>query len=294
MRFDFDEFAGRATRTARGIGLVFVTFFIPTVLRDGLGMRWPEAGVGHGLTTGAPWLALGAVLAALVVATVVLWLYGKMIADAGEPRHLLPFDSRGRRDFWFGLGGGIAAAAVAILPMVFAGQFRIEGLAAPGPGQTALAGLGVALLILAQSALEEVGFRGPAFRELTRGINAPIGAAFLAGTFCLAHSANPDMTGRAVAGVFLAGFALAGLVRWRGDLWMAVGAHAGWNLGVGMLWSSPVSGFRFTPRLLDVRLGDSAAWTGGGFGVEASLPGITVFALVAALAWSAGRRRSSR
>lgn len=291
MRFDFDEAAGRATRIARGIGFVFLTFFLPTVLRDGLGMRWPEAGVAYGLTTGAPWLALAAVAAALAAAGVFVWLYDRMVAEAAVPRPLLRLDSRGRRDFVFGLAGGVLAASGAILPMVLAGQLRIEGLATAGPSQAALAGLGVALLIVAQSALEEFGFRGPAFRELSRGINAPIAAAFLAGTFCLAHSANPEMTGRAVAGVFLAGFALAGLVRWRGDLWMAVGAHAGWNLGIGAIWSAPVSGFRFSPRLFDVQLGDSATWTGGGFGAEASLPGVTVFALAAALAWTAGRAR---
>jgi membrane protease YdiL (CAAX protease family) len=273
---------------SRGLGFVILVFFVPEVVAGIAGRRLP----GHGFvglvdgTSDAPFVSLLVTAGGFALALGAVLLHARLGRGADRPRRLVRFDRAWGADWARGLLWGAGAATIAIAPLVAAGAVRIRGLAIDGAGT----GLATAVLVslVFKAAVEEMGFRGPAFRDLGGAIGAPLAAVFLAGSFALLHGANPAFDRTAMLGTFTAGFALAGFVRARGDLAMAAGAHAGWNVAVGLVWSMPVSGYRLPGRLLDVEWSSAPAavrWSGGDFGIEGGLAGVLALFALGFFAW---------
>jgi hypothetical protein len=274
---------------ARGLAFVFLVFFLPEVARGLAGMRWPGADVGRTLagTAGAPGLSVLLTAAAVALAAAIVVLHGRLGDGSPGGRRqpsLLRRDARARRDLGVGGLAGVAAASLAALPLLATGAVHVRGWAAPRPGWALVI---LATLVL-KAAHEEMGFRGPAYRDLGGAIGTPLAAAFLAGSFAIVHAGNPEFGRVALLGIFVAGLALAGFVRARGDLALAIGAHVGWNVGLGMLWSLPVSGYRLPGRLLEIELSSDPArvrWSGGAFGPEGGLCGVAALFVLGLFAW---------
>jgi hypothetical protein len=132
--------------------------------------------------------------------------------------------------------------------------------------------------------LPEVIFRGYVMRNLAQWRGLPAAVAGSALLFGIVHGMNPDAGPVALLNVGLIGVFL-GLLRAHFTLWAAVGLHSGWNTLL-ILLSMPCSGFHFD-GLLATEVSGPTLWTGGGFGVEASLLAtITFTAGVAILALS--------
>jgi membrane protease YdiL (CAAX protease family) len=277
----------RLTLVARGLGFVFLVYFIPVVARDLLGAALPGGGFlgllqGHPDGPVVPMLVSCATFALSVVAVL---LYGRTWGGAVQPRPLVRFDLPWFRDWRRGVVIGVGATTLVLAPLFVAGVWRIDAVSTAWRAEPLWMLAVVATLVL-EAAREELGFRGPAQRELTAAAGFPVAAIVLAGSFAIIHGGNPQIGRTGLLGVFLAGLALAGLARARGDLGMPCGVHAGWNVGSAIVWSVPVSGFRLPPALFDVSAAGSDLWTGGSFGVEGSLPGIAAFLILAFVTWS--------
>ena len=130
------------------------------------------------------------------------------------------------------------------------------------------------------SLFEELLFRGYAFQRAVRGIGKANALLIFALFFVVAHWSNPGMTGGAKVWASLnIGLAsiLLGLA-WikTKSLALPIGIHLGWNWAQGSLLGFGVSGHKaqgfWTPVFNDL-----PQWfTGGDFGLEASLPGAIV------------------
>jgi len=278
----FDSLVSRGVSIARGLGFAVVVYFVTALLRDAGGMLLPGAAILEALTHGSTTdvLACLAVSAATIgIAVILVRLYSRTSADADRPVPLLRLRAHWWREWSRGLLVGAGLASLAVAPAIAMGQVEILG-PVRGLADHPLRMLAVVLILALEAAREELGFRGPAQRELTRAVGFPVAAIFLAGSFALIHAANPAVGRAGMAGIFAAGLALAGLARARGDLGMVCGVHAAWNLALGMAWSVPVSGIRLQDRLLYTS-SDTSMWTGGSFGAEASLPAIVVLFLFA-------------
>jgi membrane protease YdiL (CAAX protease family) len=276
---------------ARALGFVFLVYFVPVVVRDLAGAALPGEGLA-GLFLGDsadPWAPLLVSVATFAISVIFVVLYAHAGPDAIRPRRLLRFDRDWFAEWGRGLLLGVGVASLAVLPSVMTGAIRIEGISGHLFQRPDLV-LATFLVIVIEGAREEFGFRGPAQRDLTAAVGFPLAAIFLAGSFAIIHGGNPDVGRRGLLGILFAGMALAGLVRARGDLGMASGLHAGWNVCVGMVWSVPVSGYRLDSSLLDVESPGSVSWTGGTFGVEGSVPGIVVLALLGFFTWKLSER----
>jgi CAAX protease family protein len=282
----FDAFVARSLAVARGLGFAFLVYFVTALLRDVGGTLIPGAAildaVTHGGTTGL--LACLAVSAAtMALAVLLVRLYSRTHGEADRPVPLLRLRAHWWREWARGLLIGAGLATLAVAPSIALGQVEILGpvrdLAGHAPRM-----LLIVLILALEAAREELGFRGPAQRELTRAVGFPIAAIFLAGSFAVIHAGNPAVGRAGMAGIFAAGLALAGLARARGDLGMVCGVHAAWNVALGMVWSVPVSGIRLHDRLLYTS-SDTSIWTGGSFGAEASGPAIVVLFLFAFATW---------
>ncbi len=189
---------------------------------------------------------------------------------------------RTRRPLRAMLNGGLAGLTLlAILGLLLTGGGSIDALRwgnllDQGWVRAALLVLAYAVGFSFQSGLEEIVFRGYLFRQLGHwrgGGVALFGSAVL---FSLAHFLNPSGGGLALLNTFLIGV-LLGLIRARHSLWTAIGVHAGWNLFLA-LSGLPLSGFPL-PGLIAFELETSTLWSGGAYGVEASVATALVVAV---------------
>ena len=130
------------------------------------------------------------------------------------------------------------------------------------------------------SLIEELLFRGYAFQRAVRGLGKTNALLLFGLLFVVMHWTNPGMTGSvkiwASLNIGLASV-LLGLAWIKTEsLAMPFGIHLGWNWAQGSLLGFGVSGHKsqgfWTPVFNDL-----PQWfTGGDFGLEASLPGATV------------------
>jgi hypothetical protein len=131
---------------------------------------------------------------------------------------------------------------------------------------------GSAAFVALAALFEETLFRGYGLFAL-RETTGPIVAALVTGLlFALGHQANPGFSWMAVFNLALVGTVLAGWVLVEGDVWVAVGAHAGWNGAIVIGAAIPVSGLAIPAPCHSGFLAGPEWLTGGAFGVEAGIP----------------------
>jgi hypothetical protein len=143
--------------------------------------------------------------------------------------------------------------------------------------------------------VEEMLLRLIVFRLLWRAFGVWAALTLSALLFGFLHLMNPNASVFAAICIALeAGVLLAAFYVLTGRAWMPIGVHAGWNFTQGWIFGAAVSGtsgFAGGPLLTRPAPGASEILSGGGFGPEASLPGLIVCtAAGAALFWHAWRR----
>jgi membrane protease YdiL (CAAX protease family) len=128
---------------------------------------------------------------------------------------------------------------------------------------------------------EEYAFRGYFLYTLADGIGFWPAAIIQAILFAWVHMGNGGETrvGIIAAGVF-ALFAAATL--WRtGNLWLAVGAHAGWDWGQSFFFGVNDSGLQVPGHLFNPHLAPGPDWlTGGSVGPEGSVVTLVLWVLM--------------
>jgi len=190
--------------------------------------------------------------------------------------------------FWFfprwwrqaAAGTAVGAATISLVALVVArGSGSPLFSASPHPGR--LAAL-ITFFFLAAT-FEELMFRGYAWQRLADSLGAVSATLISSLLFGLAHAANPYATLLSVGNTMLAG-GLMCVARARSRaLWMPLGLHFGWNVFLGVVFQSPVSGLPLSSS--PAHLASSAPdWLAGGrYGLEGSVV-LTLAAAVAILA----------
>lgn len=139
---------------------------------------------------------------------------------------------------------------------------------------------------------EEYSLRGYLLYTLADGIGFWPAAIIQALLFARAHMGNGGETrvGIIATGIF-ALFAAATL--WRtGNLWLAVGAHAGWDWGQSFFFGVNDSGFQTPGHLLNPHLAQGPDWlTGGSVGPEGSVVTLVLWVLMTVLFLALYRNR---
>jgi len=138
---------------------------------------------------------------------------------------------------------------------------------------------------------EEYSFRGYFLYTLADGIGFWPAAIIQAILFARVHMGNGGETRIGIiATAFFALFAAATL--WRtGNLWLAVGAHAGWDWGQSFFYGVNDSGFQAPGHLLNPRVQGPDWLTGGSVGPEGSVITLILWALMAVAVILICRRR---
>lgn len=215
--------------------------------------------LGTGITEGA--LFFVTAMAALIMARIERRKFG----DYGLPAHYA-FG----KDFWIGTAVGFSAISLCLLGIFALHGFRLTGMAIHG-GTIFSATLAWTIAFILVGFGEEFSFRGYLQYTLTTGIGFWPSALLLSGLFGLAHAGNPGESKAGLVSVVLFGLLFCFFLRRRGNLWWAVGFHAGWDWGQTFFYGVPDSGLLAYHNLLTCRFSGPAWLTGGSVGPEASL-----------------------
>lgn len=229
---------------ARGKGLVGMSQLTP---------------VGLGLSEGSIFVIFS--IAALIMASIEKRKYGQ---------YGLPARSAFRKNFWIGALVGFAAISGCLLGIFALHGFRLAGIAIHGK-TIAEATLAWSATFIVVGLAEEFAFRGYLQYTLTTGIGFWPSAFLLSALFGLAHAGNPGESKAGLLSVVLFGLLFCLFLRRTGNLWWAVGFHAGWDWGQTFFYGVPDSGIAPYHNLFNCTFTGPRWLTGGTVGPEASI-----------------------
>jgi uncharacterized protein len=128
--------------------------------------------------------------------------------------------------------------------------------------------------------LEEYLSRGYALYTLADGIGFWPAATVMAVLFAWGHMSNGGETRIGIVGVFLFAIFSAVTLRRTGNLWLAVGAHAGWDWGQSFFYGVSDSGIQMSGHLLNPHAQGPDWLSGGSVGPEGSVLTLILWALM--------------
>ncbi len=225
-------------------------------------------------------------------AVFALLLYGVLAICAVIGRRLAALPRANRATLgWIALGAAIGVGGL----LLTLADAALAGTVSRGTGGfTASALLLGSLVIVGQSASEELFFRGWLQPVLARSWSPAVGILVTAAAFAGLHVAGGARTPLTLVNLLLGGI-LFGLLAWRSSgIAASVAAHAGWNWSEGILFGlDPNPGAGSFGAVSDLDLAGPALWGGSAEGLNASIAmTIVITALVLPLAL--GGRISSR
>ncbi len=228
--------------------------------------RPPQMGEVASLTPTAAILSDGAILfftglAALIMGRIEHRKWGE---------YGLPVRFAFRRHFWLGTLVGFLSISASLLAIFTLHGFNLAGVAIHGNTiLTATAAWTAAFVIVGLG--EEFAFRGYLQLTLTTGMGFWPAAFLLSALFGLAHAGNPGESKFGLLSVVCFGVLFCLFLRRTGDLWLAVGFHAGWDWGQTFFYGVTDSGLAPYHNLFNSSFSGPAWLTGGTVGPEASI-----------------------
>jgi membrane protease YdiL (CAAX protease family) len=213
-------------------------------------------------------------IAALIMARIEHRHYG----DYG-----LPIRSAFRKNFWVGASAGFLAISASLFGIFLSHGFRLTGLAIHSSHTLIAATLAWTAAFIVVGLGEEFAFRGYLQFTLTTGMGFWPSALLLSALFGLAHAGNPGESRFGLLSVVFFGLLFCLFLRRTGNLWWAVGFHAGWDWGQTFVYGVADSGIPAYHNLLNSEFAGRSWITGGSVGPEASAFTPIVLAIVAIL-----------
>jgi len=182
----------------------------------------------------------------------------------------LPLRDAFRANFWVGLLLGLAEASVLIGLIELFGGFSLEGWALRGK---AILGWGLFhfVLFVLVGLYEEFLFRGYPQVALSNLIGFWPAAMALSVGFGLVHLYNRGENWVGAVSVMFVGMLFAFTLKRTGNLWYAVGLHAGFDWAQSFIYSVPDSGEILQGHLWNSTLHGPDWLTGGSVGPEGSV-----------------------
>jgi hypothetical protein len=251
-------------------------FVVLRFMRKGAGAH---VGIAvSGLTPLGLSISEGAILFCTGIAALIMsWIEHRRFGVYG-----LPARSAFGKDFWIGTVVGFLAISGCLLGIFAFHGFRLTGLAIHGNTiATSTAAWGATFILVGLA--EEFSFRGYLQFTLTTGIGFWWSALLLSALFGLAHAGNPGESISGLISVVLFGLLFCLFLYRTGNLWWAVGFHAGWDWGQTFFYGVPDSGIAPYHNLFNSDFSGQRWLTGGTVGPEASIFTPIVLVIVAIL-----------
>ncbi|MGA7219069.1 MAG: type II CAAX endopeptidase family protein [Candidatus Sulfotelmatobacter sp.] len=248
------------------VGLVALVNFAVFLVSHFVLHRPPHIGIASSLTPETAALSDGSLFVFSALAALIM----SRIERSKWEQYGLPLRFAFRSDFWTGTLIGFLAISASLLAIFALHGFHLAGLAIHGgtlitatlawSGAFVLVGLG-----------EEFAFRGYLQYTLTTGMGYWPAAIVLSALFGLAHAANPGESKFGLLSVVCFAVLFCFLLRRTGNLWWAVGFHAGWDWGQTFFYGVTDSGLAPYHNLFNSSFSGPTWLTGGSVGPEASI-----------------------
>ncbi len=203
----------------------------------------------------------------------------------------LPLRHAFQQDFWTGSLVGFLAISGCLFAIFLFRGFHVTGLAIRG-ATIFIAAFKWGLAFILVGLAEEFSFRGYLQYTLTTGMGFWPSAILLSALFGFAHASNPGESKGGLLSVMLFGLLFCLFVRRTGNLWWAVGFHAGWDWGQTFFYGVPDSGITANNNLFNSSFSGANWLTGGSVGPEASA--FAPIALLVVAIWFSRRYRENR
>lgn len=175
-----------------------------------------------------------------------------------------------RSHFWIGTMIGFVAISTNLFAIFALHGFHLTGMAIHGKTiLTATAAWSAAFVVVGLG--EEFAFRGYLQYTFATGMGYWPTAFLLSALFALAHAANPGESKFGLLSVVCFGLLFCFLLRRTGNLWWAVGFHAGWDWGQTFFYGVTDSGLTPYHNLFNSSFSGPIWLTGGTVGPEASI-----------------------
>jgi len=254
------------------------SLLIGVILRVLHGGGRVQLGLGSSLTP----LSLSVMEGSIFLVTAIAALIMSRIEHRKFRVYGLPARFAFGRNFWIGSLVGFLAISGCLLGISVFHGFHLTGLAIHGKTLVAATVAWTVTFILVGLA-EEFTFRGYLQYTLTTGMGFWPSAILLSAIFGLAHAGNPGESKAGLFSVVLFGLLFCLFLRRTGNLWWAVGFHAGWDWGQTFFYGVPDSGISPYHNLFNCTFAGRAWLTGGSVGPEASIFTPIVLCIVAIL-----------
>ncbi len=263
------------------VAVIGIVFTIPFVLMRVLSKGGDHSLVGIAVSGITP-LGLSISEGVLFVIPSIAALIMARIERRKYGQYGLPARFAFRKDFWIGILVGFLSISGSLLGIFAFHGFHLTGLAIHGSTiASATAAWGATFVIVGLA--EEFSFRGYLQYTLTTGMGFWPTAILLSCLFGLAHKGNPGETIFGLFSVVLFGLLFCLILRRTGNLWWAVGFHAGWDWGQTFFYGVPDSGIPPYHNLFGSVFHGPNWLTGGSVGPEASVFTPIVLGIVAIL-----------
>jgi membrane protease YdiL (CAAX protease family) len=241
--------------------LFFVMGFAARLLRIGQ----LQSGISSLTPSGVSVLEGSMFLLTSIAALIMAMIEHRKFGDYG-----LPAKFAFRKDFWIGTLTGFFAISACLLVIFTLHGFHLAGLAIHGTTIiAAVASWGATFVLVGLS--EEFAFRGYLQFTLTSGLGFWPSAILLSLFFGLAHAGNPGESKFGLFSVVCFGLLFCLFLRRTGNLWLAVGFHAGWDWGQTFFYGVADSGLPAYHNLFNSSFSGPRWLTGGSVGPEASI-----------------------
>lgn len=154
------------------------------------------------------------------------------------------------------------------------------------------------LAVFIQSAAEEIMCRGFIYQRILRTYRGKFLLAVLVNGifFGLIHMTNDGATPIAIIDIIICGIQYSAIVYYFDSLWMAMGAHAGWNFTQSILAGLPNSGnvFPYSIFRIDAATASNSFFYDVGFGVEGTIPAVLMEIVVTIAIIVIGRKMNKK
>ncbi|MES2121131.1 MAG: type II CAAX endopeptidase family protein [Pseudomonadota bacterium] len=234
------------------------------------------AATAIGIAIGKPLEPMGqperAIVRAVINIGLVLAAYKFLIVRLGaQPHDDLKWTNKSGRELGLGLLAGFAIMALAVGIAAALGVYRIIG-----PGDTSTLVLELVGTAIIPGFMEELFFRGILFRWVEEFGGSWLALLLTSALFGAAHLGNPNATWFAAFCIAIeAGLLLGAAYMLTRSLWLVMGLHAAWNFTQGEIFDVNVSGID-EHGLVTAQMSGPPLLSGNGFGLEASVIGLTV------------------
>lgn len=255
-----------------------------------------RGGAGTGARPAGYMFPIAAGLGELVPFLILLFICWIMSKIERRPvgEYGLPLRRRALSHFWSGYWiWGFLPLSILLLVMRALGVFYFGGIDLHG-SPILLWGLAWAFTFIAVGFFEEFFFRGYVLFTLGDGIGFWPATIILAIGFAYAHMGNGGETKVGVVATAIFALFASATLRRTGSLWLAIGAHAGWDWGQSFFYGVNDSGLQAQGHLLNPHVPSGAPiWlTGGTVGPEGSVLTLILWALMTIGVLAFYRKRS--